>query len=406
MSVWLAPVLAQVVALGTGDRTEARVRVDQSVVRYDAESLAWASLGVKSRRAGLDLGYAFLLSGLGVGSGDQELAALHNEYLGASFRLRRTFVSIGQSGSYGERNFRSLSVTPRDALARGEAAEPPASSDEPRPSEPGPREGLGGTMPPPEAQPILIDEAVRVGALAGGIGLTTLLSRRLEATGYAGYDYSGGLDELSRLVYPVYYGPFGSAGVNYRLGPSDGTSTHLTGRLATNFDGEDATIATLEQRWSHRWDDNLETELGAGIAAVDSDIAAQGPSLPPYLPVGWGALAYRSRIAFEISVTTATLIVTPGLDRLTGVIDERAELRVEQRWTDGDFEMIGTANASQSLTSAGLTLTSLGADGLVAWHVKPPFAVETGFRMFWQKYAALDPLYAYALFVAFRVSTK
>ena len=70
------------------------------------------------------------------------------------------------------------------------------------------------------------------------------------------------------------------------------------------------------------------------------------------------------------------------------------------------FRVAGMALSILTLTSAGLSLTSLGADGLGAWHDKPAFAVETGFRMFWQKYAALDPLYAYALFVAFRVSTK
>lgn len=404
MNAWLAPVLAQVVALSAGDRTEARVRVDEGSVRYDAETLAWTGLTMKSRRAGLEAGYALMLSGLGLGSRDQELAALHGEYLGASFRLRRTVISFGQSGSYGERNFRSLSVTPREALARPEPAEP--GGGEPRPSEPGPRDGVGGTIPPAEIEPISIDEAVRVGALLGGVGFSSLLSRRTEVTGYAGYDYSGGLDELSRLVYPVYYGPFGSLGLRYRISATDGVSTHVTARRATNFDGEVATIATLEQRWSHRWSDGLETEIGTGVAVVDSDIAPEGPSLPPYLPVGWGALSYRSRLAYEVTVTTATLIIMPGLDRLTGIIDERAELRVEQRWSDGDFDLIGTLDASQTLTSVGLTLTSFGADGLAAWHFAPPFSVESGFRLFWQKYAELDPLHAYALFVAFRVSTE
>jgi len=407
MNPWLAPVLAQVVSLSSGDRTEARARVDGSVVHYDAETLGWIALDGRSERTSFDLGYALLLSDLGIGTGDQEFLVLHSQFLGTSLRLRRTMLSFHQSASYGEQNFRALSVRPRGTLTSRSEAQTAASEDEGLGiGEPGPRVGVGGTTPPPEAQPILIDEAVRLGSVVGAVGATTLFSRRFEGTAYAGYDYAGGLDELSRLVYPVYHGPFASLGAGHRLTPVDRLSVFLTGRRSMDLDGGRASTVVLEARWSHRLSPTLETELGAGVSAIESDIDAEGPSLPPYLPVGFAALAHRSRVAFEVSTTTATLIVVPGLDRLTGIIDERAELHVEQRWSDGDFDLIGALTASQSLSTFGFGLTSVGGEGVTIWHLAAPLAIDTGLRFFWQKYAELDPLYAYALFVALRVSTE
>jgi hypothetical protein len=407
MCTWLAPVLAQVVSLSAGDRTEARARVDQSVVRYDAETLGWVALDATAERTTFDLGYALLLSSLGIGDSDQEFLALHSQFLGLTVRFRRTLLSFQQAASYGEQNFRALSVRPRTALAsRSQAQTSTPDGDRPELAEPGPRVGVGGTTPPAEAQPILIDRAVRTGSVVGAAGISSLLSRRLEGTAYAGYDYAGGLDDLARLVYPVYYGPFASLGISYRLTPIDRLSTFLTGRRSTNLEGQNASSLVLEERWSRRFSENLDGELGLGVSAIDSDVEPEGSSLPPFLPTGFAALAYRSRLALQVSVTTATLFVTPGLDRLTGIIDQRAELRLEQRWSDGDFDLLGALTGSQSLTTVGFGLTTIGAEGIAAWRFAPLLAVDAGLRGFWQKYAELDALYAYALFVGLRVSTE
>src|SRR5688572_32302438 len=101
MSPWLAPVLAQVVTLSAGDRTEARARVEQSIVRHDVESLAWTSLEARSERTSVELGYASLLSGLSLGTDDQEFFALHTEVLGATLCLPRTIFALSHTATYG-----------------------------------------------------------------------------------------------------------------------------------------------------------------------------------------------------------------------------------------------------------------------------------------------------------------
>src|SRR3954468_7754657 len=114
MSPLLAPILAQLVTLQLGDRTEARYTgyVGDSTVapQASASTAPVVGLTVNDRRAVLQLLYVPSLTLSPLNSSPRELYVFHTAAASAGYRWRRTTAQLGSSFSIGSLALRLASV--------------------------------------------------------------------------------------------------------------------------------------------------------------------------------------------------------------------------------------------------------------------------------------------------------
>src|SRR4051794_22730146 len=103
-------VLGQAVTVSVGDRSEARARVQDHLVRYDVETRPAVRLQARTPRLSLSLGYSPSLTGTGVGAPEARFALTHSAYASAGTYWRRTRLSLTEAVSYGRQNFRAAAV--------------------------------------------------------------------------------------------------------------------------------------------------------------------------------------------------------------------------------------------------------------------------------------------------------
>src|SRR6187402_2638500 len=97
----LAPILAQLVSLSLGDRTEGRYVVS-APRHYEAETRPLAGVNVQFRRSTVNLVYAPIILARRVDDSPHEWLTYHSGALTSSFRWRKTTLTLGEYIGYGQ----------------------------------------------------------------------------------------------------------------------------------------------------------------------------------------------------------------------------------------------------------------------------------------------------------------
>src|SRR5437868_6511242 len=105
MSPLLGHILAQVVSLGVGDRTEGRYVVDAVNKHYEAATYLRTGLGLAWKHSALNLAYAPSLVVTPLDSPSREALLFHNAGVAGIYHAQRTTVTASENLGIGKLNF-------------------------------------------------------------------------------------------------------------------------------------------------------------------------------------------------------------------------------------------------------------------------------------------------------------
>jgi hypothetical protein len=204
---------------------------------------------------------------------------------------------------------------------------------------------------------------------------------------------TGGLDGLSRSIFPLQEGPRLDESVEYAASRVDWLTTSVRASRLVYSSGPESTLFEADQGFRHAFAPRSFVSVRAGIVGS----VARGATGIPGGPRTWSLWPLA-----EITVTheaedqltlAATARVSPIVDRLTGLIDERAQGSFGFRWTFVPRWLLrAEAGVAQSLPlredSSGLTL--LVGEAVVGWNATRVTSLELGTRSAWQHLRGTD----------------
>jgi hypothetical protein len=405
LAALLPCLLAQAVTVTVGDRSEARVRIQGDVKRFDVETRPSVRLGIATPRTALTLGYSPGVTELSVGTPDAQLIVYHTGFASGSLRFERTTLSLSQSATYGTQNFSVAAVAlaptappqaapptasePTQQLPRapGDSQAPAGPPLTPAPSAPVPTPGTG-------AQVQAVNRTVLFGASSTTAGIQHLVSRRVFAGASGGYDISGGLDEPSRASIPIQKGPFAGARVGYLATRVDNLTTFADARWVKTDDTVDARLYSAGEEWTHRFQPNLSGTLGAGAGFTQIETLVPPVTRTKRLdPAAGAAMTYAFGVRGAHVETSGAVRVSPVIDRFTGGGDQRVAWGLGVTWTERQLTLSGGVSGSRSvdLTNPN-AISAYGGSAGAAYHLTPEWTVETGVRASKQIMAGFEPI--------------
>ncbi len=386
----LPHLLVPLVLVTFQDRAETRVRTSgEEAPAADFVDTATVELAVSGRGTRVSLGYAPAVTVYDVGTNEMELALYQTLNADLTYTFRRGFVSLRQSVGVGRQNLRAA-LSP---LADAEATDDPTSQ-------------LGGAAGPASgaaSQGPVFDQVSFVGTTSTTLTLGQQLSRRFTLSEYGEYSVSGGLDAVSRDLYPTTrrqtVGIGGTYASTSRDNFSSGASAQVaktSGAIAILDDGTatseqvDATILTGRGGWDHAFS-RLTTgslQLGAtySVESVDGDVqaASWNPLAELSLDTGWTSGATESTFGVATGYATTT-------DSFTGRLDQRVygtlSLRQQRRRLSWFIAGTGTASVSNDRDDA-LTLASAAAG--TSYEFEEDFSVDAGATVSVQLFGGQD----------------
>ena len=230
-----------------------------------------------------------------------------------------------------------------------------------------------GTLRNPDGSlPTGVPEVQTLGAvpyLRSGTSLTfnDAPTARTAITVVAGYLVQGNPDPTNTTL-PLQYGPSGQARFRARLTRPDWLSTTATVTQSTFATGQLQFISMLTESWDRSWSATVSSSFGAGLALTRERIVAiSGGALPgeyqEVLPVVFGYVGTRERIAQQVVTFGVSGRMAPFADRFTGAVYERVEASAQLSWL-----------ATRTLT--------LAPNAGLAWAVPLGTAVQAGDRLF------------------------
>jgi hypothetical protein len=389
MSGLLAPLLAQAISLVLEDRSEVRTRLFDETFNHDAETRPGATLSLTTPRTAWSLAYAPTITALSLGDPEFEVVVFHNAQASGSIRFRRTFVSIAQKGTYGERNFR-LTLAPQ-VPAPAPPEEEPSPEPAPEPS-PTPEPAPAPEPPAPSVgQQGVANQVVRYGSAETSLFVGHVITRRVGLGEFAGYSVSGGLDASSRQAYPLQRVVSAGVALGYVASRRDTFWTSVDGgRVYTDPDAQ-ATLLNAREVWSRTLSPRLSLGVGAGVSYGRSEAPDVNES-ESIVPTAAATLSYSvartgARMSFQASAGA-----TSQVDRFTGVIDPRAFWSLTFSRTRHNLTWRAGASGTRSLDPDSLsTLTSVSVSAGVALQVDAQLSVDAGVSGSWQSFGEAEP---------------
>lgn len=363
-------------ALGASVRSEARLQspgTDGSDLAFELETAPLLELTLASRRSSMYLSYTPRLTLLDT-SREAGHPYLLQELAGRfGFRSRNAGITLEGRGAYGDSN-----------VARA-AARPVAIDgmvDQPLELVP-----TSGVWP-------VVSSSTSMAA--------DLSHRRWTFRSSLGYELGGGADREAREVLPYRYGPNAAVGLEYALRRSTRAVTLASASRVAFSSGAESELITLEQGFRHRWSSVSEAQVSVGVTRSDArpeDRVATRSELHPSGEVVWTrqtqGLHGQTSLRFGVRLS-------PVVNRLLGVVDERVEGSFAFRRDRGSFATTLLLGASQSVPMGSPTSTRLFAGELAqAYDVSKAFTVGAGLRSSWQRQeAAAEGFLQAGLFVS------
>jgi hypothetical protein len=358
MTPWIV-VVAQVVSLTLGDRTETRARTLSNTTYFDVETRPLAQLDVKGRRARWSLTYVPTISTLSLGTSLEQTLFLQLGRSELSYRWRRTTLRWIEDASYGRQSFQvyALSQAP---VTTGGAGAPPGGTAPPG--------GIGST-----SQLGYLHQTLLTGSLDSTAEIDHAFTRRVQGQLSGGYRLFGGLDNTSREALPWMRGPHGSARLSVRASRVDTLSTSVNGYSLVASNGRTPWLTWAEEEWEHRWSRQWSGRWTAGAASANGY---------PMLGVASTSIRWRTLLGRESAfLADGAVRLAPMIDARTALVDERVSAELGGAWSRGDWTLLtrGTWVRSTDTKKATGVEILLGSAG-ISWQVARWVALETGVR--------------------------
>lgn len=420
----LAPLLAQLVSLNVGDRTEGRY-VASAPRHFEAETRPLAGLNLQFRRATVTLFYAPTVLATRLEDGPHEWLTYHSGAFLGSYRWRHTTLTLGEYIGFGERDpavdalgLRTAAATPQTpnssttpvaitpTTSTGTGGTTAGSSGTPPLASGGTSTGAGmapatgtGMAPvagstgtpagqlPANGQARVLQQVVHLESITTAVSLTHYYNSALTLRADAGYTVSGGTDAASQYYYPLVRGPsLGVSATDRKTGKdtfvTSGSAQYVSGALPSR------TLLLLgNQRWEHAFDHRTLTRLGAGLSinrnSQDNGTVSYG--IYPTLELG---IAHKLRVLRGTLSLTAGSFAAPVLDPIRVVVDPRVGITTNAIWSRYSFSVGTIGNTSFSLaggSSAG-ALNAFNGSAFTAYRLTRALAVDCGVRGAWQSY--------------------
>ncbi|HEX6277343.1 MAG TPA: hypothetical protein VFZ53_30080 [Polyangiaceae bacterium] len=377
----LVPILAQVLSASVGDGLEGRYVNEEDEHYLEAENRAFAAVGLSFPWLTLGATYSpsVLLSPLE--RSERELTVTHT-VTGAVrsnqpfYETRRFVAAYDVSGTVIQEN------SQRELFGTQTAGLGDTPSSDPEPAAPD-----SGSANQARAE----DFTTRRAEAHGDLLFTERLGRTSTLTETAGYRVDSGLDDESRLLYPLIHGPRADVRLIQAVSRRSTLTTKVEGELGfIPSTGGRAWFAEAEQSISHAFSRKTTGDAAAGVMYTRSETPGEAPSggLGPTALLG---LSYNTR-AYDGTLTARFEVsYEPTLDRERLVFDPRAGMLGSVDWNNERLHLFaltsGTLSASPDDEGSLNGISgSTGAD----YSFGAGFYGHTGLRAAWQSFEGAE----------------
>jgi len=402
MSPLFAPVLAQLVTLGLGDRTEARLEFQDGNQTTAGSTGPSAILSVQGRRAKFSIGYQPTFTLRPLDSTPRELSVAHDGTadFGYSYPYRHTTITFSERLTVSQRNYRI------DALAPPATALPPPEDPTPGPdpgdpgAEPEPEPGPDAPDAESEAPERAYDGVVRFGTLTTTLGMNHDASARTRYDASVSHHASMGLDRVSRREYPLAFGESGQAGVSFQHSRRDRLSAQLNVAHATGAGDSFAWNAEARGAWDHMLTRRTTTKLGAGIN-TSYTLSDEGLGQISIFPTFDAEIQHSRTFARGVLGLSLAVNTRPRLDYLRATVDPQMGASTAAVWARDRTTVSLAASSGISLRDDEDSFNAANGTFQVFYALDAGFTADAGARAAWQTLGG-DTLIppAWALFVA------
>jgi hypothetical protein len=370
----LAPVLAQLVTLNVGDRTDVRY-VHGDDTHYEGATRPLVGLNFGWRRSALQFAYAPSFTVTPLERDSRQLLVYQAASVRASHFWKHTVVSISEGVGYGRFAFQVQAVadpgaTPPLAVGTPPPAAPTAPPVAPGGATPGGTTGNGTTNTPnPQAtnQLHLTDNVVSYATSTTNVAVAHALSREDAIGANTSYTVAGGVGASSQqypLIKGVQIGAYASDTRIYDRRSS--FSSSLSGQYNTSSTGDNVWALFFTEAWFYKFNARTTSRLAAGLAG---NRLSQRNGLVQYsiYPTAAAGISYAGRFAGGVLALGVNVGAAPYLDPLRATVDPRFGVSGNAGWAKQRFSIAAGAGAAISLAdtndqgavnSVGLSLGS------------------------------------------------
>ncbi|MES1174354.1 MAG: hypothetical protein ABUL62_08490 [Myxococcales bacterium] len=397
MSPLLGPILAQIVTLGVGERTELRY-IAQNDKYFEAAVSPRAALSFGWKHTSLNFAYYPSFTFTPLNSHAQTLV-FHNALVSSTYRWRKTTVTAIETLSIGEVNFQTQAL----------GGAPVVGTDKPTNGTGTGGTGTGGTG---------IGGTGTGGTGTGGTGTgtgttTTTGTNQVRASSrviaYAtstsdlivnqavssvfgvsadvGYVVTGSIGANASTDYPIVKGPRLLLAGNYQFTRHDVATTTLSVQYAGSSTGNNAWLALANEGWGHIIDRRTSTRFSAGISVTRNSqtdglifysiFPTFNLSITRSAPLDKGALSYGTGVSSS-----------PVLDTVRATVDPQLGFFAFLGWGKDRFAAALNANTALSLrqeNSVG-ALSSATSSFTMSYRLGANVSADTGVRAAWQRF--------------------
>jgi len=386
MPLFFLPVLAQAFSVIAGDASEVRARVDGTGQFVDMTTTGRIALDLKLRRTTWTLFYAPSVTQLGLGSSTSILFVTHTGGLTTNLRLSpRTSLTLSETGTYGQQNFRTLAVSAPPPTLDASATAPGSGTGQPPQT--------NGTTGPAGTANLAVpgSRTISFGTVTVGAGVNHVLDRNWSTGVFASYTPTKELDSYTPVTIPTSRTLLGNIWLMRTLGRRDQLVLTETGRYTVTEPTAEAIIATTNIAWNHRLSFNAGTSLFATESYVNSTDLL-GNHSKGIMPGAGATLTLHDAIrpAGARLTTTMTVMFAPVVDYQFGGINDMLTGVLGVNWTRKRLTFRFMGAASRSIGSYGQVnlLSMYGLTEAVIYQLdRRHWAITAGMRQAWQQFA-------------------
>lgn len=382
MSPLFAPVLAQLVTLGLGDRTEARLEFLEGERTTAGSNSPSALLSVQGRRVNFAVGYQPTFTLRPLDSTPRELEIAHEGMadFGYAYPYRHTTFRFTERATVSQRNYRTDALAPVLPVAGPPDTEPdPDPGTEPDPGAGDPEAPEADTTAPQRA----VDTMVRYGTLTTTLGMNHEASARTTYEASVSHHASMGLDRESRREFPLAFGESGFAGVSHQLTRRDRLSLQLNVAHATGAGDSFAWNAEGRGQWDHTLTRRTSTYLGAGVN-TSYTLSQEGLGQISIFPTADAGIQHATTLARGVLGLSFSASTRPRLDFLRATVDPQLGASTAAAWARDRTTLSLAASTGISLRDDEDSFNSATGNFTVFYTLDAGFMAEAGARAAWQ----------------------
>jgi len=379
-------ILAQVVMLSVGDRTEGRY-VALFDRHFEASTRPLVGANVAWKHLTLTLRYAPTFTVTPVETDNRNLYVFNNAYFAASYAWSHTKLELSQNSGFGAQNFFVLSLTdPRLNTAAPPVTTPGGTTT------PGSNPGTGAmtgtpTNPNPSIAQSNANRAIHYGTSTTAAAIRSQVSSTTTLRGELSYLIAGATRPEDAVLYPVVRGPLAIGTAQFQLDRRNTLVSTLSAQYVSSSLGTSAWIANYAQSWVYKLDHQTSTQLGLGIAGTRSPAPNNfiAYSIYPTFTAGIvrTSVVERGKLSSSVIVSSA-----PAIDLITTAVDPRLSAVAQVGWARDRVSTFVSADATMSLAvkSELGALSVIGAGAGLMYRLSTGVFADGGARLAYQKY--------------------